>query len=116
MVLTKALLVVNEALDQSGASDVENCAKERWSEYKKPTFMSSVSPALCVTVTWLDPASSRRRGNTSVRRTINDYTGHAVTAVTSLLQEKWSLPWDGLTTPSALSVASAVNPSPSETE
>lgn len=37
--------MVTRALDQSGASDVGKYAKERWCEYKKPTFTSSVSPA-----------------------------------------------------------------------
>lgn len=38
--------MVNEALGQSGASDVGKCAKEKWYEYKRPTSTSSVSPAL----------------------------------------------------------------------
>lgn len=42
--ITKAQQVVNEALDQYGASGVEKYAKERWYEYKRPTFTSSVSP------------------------------------------------------------------------
>ncbi|KAJ4945535.1 hypothetical protein JOQ06_023219 [Pogonophryne albipinna] len=43
--ITKALQVVNEVLDQSGASDVGKYAKERWCEYKTLTSTSSVSPA-----------------------------------------------------------------------
>lgn len=42
--ITKALPAVNEVLDQSVARDAGKYAKERWYEYKKPTFTSNVSP------------------------------------------------------------------------
>lgn len=61
----------------------------------------------CVTVTWHDLASSRRRASTSVQQTISVCTVHAVTAATASSQERWSLLWDALTTPSALSAVSA---------
>lgn len=61
----------------------------------------------CVTVIWLDLASSRRRASTFVRPTISACTVHAVTAVTASSQERWSLLWDARTTPSALSAVSA---------
>lgn len=68
---------------------------------------SHLFPPQCVTVIWLDPASSRRRASTSVRQTISVCTAHAATAATASSQEKWFPLWDARTTPSALSVVSA---------
>lgn len=43
--IAKTQQAVSGALDQSGASDVGKFAKAKLYEYKRPTFMSSVSPA-----------------------------------------------------------------------